>query len=162
MAKTPRGGTPATLALQAAGVDFVLRPYAHDPSASSYGIEAATKLGVDPARVFKTLVASIDDALAVGIVPVTGSLDIKALASAVGGKKGAMADITMVERATGYVVGGVSPLGQRKPLPTVIDTSAREHATILVSAGRRGLDVELSPGDLVRLTQAITAQIGRD
>jgi Cys-tRNA(Pro)/Cys-tRNA(Cys) deacylase len=164
MAKRERGtgGTPATVALTAAGVKFVAHPYDHDPSASSYGLEAAAKLDVEPGRVFKTLVVAVDGALTVGIVPVSGSLDLKAIAAAVGGKKAAMADVGLVERTTGYVVGGVSPLGQRKALPTVLDDSALEHATILVSGGRRGLDLELDPVDLVQLTRAKTAPIGRE
>jgi Cys-tRNA(Pro)/Cys-tRNA(Cys) deacylase len=164
MAKRERGtgGTPATVALTAAGVKFVAHPYDHDPSASSYGLEAAAKLGVEPGRVFKTLVVAVDGALTVGIVPVSGSLDLKAIAAAVGGKKAAMADVGLVERTTGYVVGGVSPLGQRKALPTVLDDSALGHTTILVSGGRRGLDLELDPVDLVRLTRATTAPIGRE
>jgi Cys-tRNA(Pro)/Cys-tRNA(Cys) deacylase len=164
MAKRERGtgGTPATVALTSAGVAFTAHPYDHDPSASSYGLEAATKLGVEPARVFKTLVVAVDGALTVGIVPVSGSLDLKAIAAAVGGKKAAMADVGLVERTTGYVVGGVSPLGQRKALTTVLDESALGHPTILVSGGRRGLDLELAPADLVRLTRATTAPIGRE
>lgn len=155
-------GTPATQLLSAAGVAFTAHPYDHDRSSASYGREAATKLGVQPERVFKTLVVAVDGALTVGVVPVSGSLDLKAIAAAVGGKKAAMADVGLVERTTGYVVGGVSPLGQRKALPTVIDDSALGHATILVSGGRRGLDVELAPQDLVRLTRATTAPIGRE
>ena len=161
MASHKSTGTPATLALTRAGVAFTLHPYDHDPAAPSYGLEAATVLGVAPARVFKTLLADVDGRLAVGIVPVDGSLDLKALAAAVGGKRAGMADPAMAERVTGYVVGGISPLGQRRTLPTVLDASALDHQTVLVSAGRRGLDVELAPADLVRLTGALTAPIAR-
>ncbi|MEU6461937.1 Cys-tRNA(Pro) deacylase [Streptomyces sp. NPDC046976] len=159
--KQQSGGTPATVALGAAGVEFTVHAYDHDPSHPSYGEEAAEAMGVSPDRVFKTLVADVDGNLVVGIVPVAGTLDLKALASAVGGKRAAMADPTLAERTTGYVRGGISPLGQRKRLPTVLDDSALGHATICVSAGRRGLEVELAPGDLAELTAAVTAPIGR-
>ncbi|MFE7233322.1 Cys-tRNA(Pro) deacylase [Streptomyces sp. NPDC002405] len=155
------GGTPATVALTAAGVAFTVHSYDHDPSHPSYGEEAAEAMGVSPDRVFKTLVADVDGALTVAVVPVAGSLDLKALAAAVGGKRAAMADPALAERTTGYVRGGISPLGQRKRLPTVLDDSAPAHDTICVSAGRRGLEVELSPGDLVGLTHATLAPIGR-
>ncbi|MEU6667422.1 Cys-tRNA(Pro) deacylase [Streptomyces sp. NPDC046727] len=155
------GGTPATVALTAAGVDFTVHAYDHDPSHPSYGEEAAEAMGVSPDRVFKTLVADVDGALVVGVVPVAGSLDLKALAAAVGGKRAAMADPTLAERTTGYVRGGISPLGQRKRLTTVLDDSAEGHETICVSAGRRGLEVELAPGDLAKLTGAVLAPIGR-
>lgn len=153
-------GTPATAALAAAGVPFVLHPYAHDPSASSYGLEAAEVLGIDPQRVFKTLMVEVEGKLAVGIVPVSGNLDLKSVAAALGSKKAAMADPKAAERRTGYVLGGISPLGQRQASPTVLDESALSFDTILVSGGRRGLDIELAPGDLVRLTKAVTAPIG--
>ncbi|MEU5794118.1 Cys-tRNA(Pro) deacylase [Streptomyces lavendulae] len=155
------GGTPATVALSAAGVEFTVHAYDHDPSHPSYGEEAAQAMGVCPERVFKTLVADVDGKLVVGVVPVAGTLDLKALASAVGGKRAAMADPALAERTTGYVRGGISPLGQRKRLPTVLDDSALGHATICVSAGRRGLEVELAPGDLAELTGAVPAPIGR-
>ncbi|MCF3140117.1 Cys-tRNA(Pro) deacylase [Paenarthrobacter sp. AR 02] len=153
-------GTPATAALAAAGVPFVLHPYAHDPSAPSYGLEAAEVLGIDPARVFKTLMVEVEGRLAVAIVPVSGNLDLKSVAASLGTKKAAMADPKAAERRTGYVLGGISPLGQRQPSPTVLDDSALAFETILVSGGRRGLDIELSPSDLVSLTKAITASIG--
>jgi len=153
-------GTPATAALAAAGVPFVLHPYSHDPSAASYGLEAAEVLGVDPQRVFKTLMVEVEGKLAVGIVPVSGNLDLKSVAAALGSKKAAMADPKAAERRTGYVLGGISPLGQRQPSPTVLDESALSFDTILVSGGRRGLDIEIAPGDLVRLTKAVTAPIG--
>ncbi|MER5893984.1 Cys-tRNA(Pro) deacylase [Streptomyces sp. NPDC001876] len=159
--KQQPGGTPATVALTAAGTAFTVRSYDHDPASPSYGEEAAEALGVPPDRVFKTLVADVDGELVVAVVPVAGSLDLKALASAVGGKRAAMADPAAAERTTGYVRGGISPLGQRKRLRTVIDASARTHATICVSAGRRGLEVELSGDDLAVLTNAVLAPIGR-
>jgi Cys-tRNA(Pro)/Cys-tRNA(Cys) deacylase len=159
--KAQSGGTPATVALTAAGVDFTVHAYDHDPSHPSYGEEAAEAMGVSPDRVFKTLVAEVDGSLVVGVVPVAGSLDLKALAAAVGGKRAAMADPALAERTTGYVRGGISPLGQRKKLPTVLDDSAGAHPTICVSAGRRGLEVELAPKDLAELTDAVLAPIGK-
>ena len=170
MAKKDRsGGTPATVALTRAGIAFTLRAYEHDPAAESYGLEAAAALGVEPERVLKTLLASVDPStgsagsgrLVVGIVPVSGQLDLKALASAVGGKRAEMADPKVAERTTGYVVGGISPVGQRKQLTTVLDESALGFDTVLVSGGKRGLDLELSPHDLVRVTGATVAPIAR-
>jgi Cys-tRNA(Pro)/Cys-tRNA(Cys) deacylase len=155
------GGTPATVALAAAGIAFTARPYAHDPTAASYGPEAAQALGVEPARVFKTLLVEADTGLAVGIVPVDRQLDLKALASALGVKRVQMADPAAVERVTGYVVGGISPVGQKRRLATVLDESADACDTVFVSGGRRGLDIELSPADLRRATGAATAPIGR-
>jgi len=159
--KSGSGGTPATVAATRAGVAFTLHSYEHDPAAASYGEEAAEALGVAPERVFKTLVADVDGALTVAVVPVSGSLDLKALAAAVGGKRAAMADPAVAERTTGYVRGGISPLGQRKALPTVVDSSAERYGTVCVSAGRRGLEIELAPADLVALTGAVTAPIAR-
>ncbi|CAM5449671.1 Cys-tRNA(Pro)/Cys-tRNA(Cys) deacylase OS=Streptomyces albaduncus OX=68172 GN=FHS32_003443 PE=3 SV=1 [Streptomyces griseoloalbus] len=158
--KQQSNGTPATVALTAAGVPFTVHSYEHDPSHPSYGEEAA-EAGVSPDRVFKTLVADVDGALTVAVVPVAGQLDLKALAAAAGGKRAAMADPALAERTTGYVRGGISPLGQRKRLPTVLDASATRHDTICVSAGRRGLEVELTPTDLATLTAATVAPIGR-
>ncbi|WP_330291723.1 Cys-tRNA(Pro) deacylase [Streptomyces sp. NBC_00576] len=155
------GGTPATVALTAAGVTYKVHAYEHDPAHPSYGEEAAEAMGVSPERVFKTLVADVDGVLTVAVVPVAGQLDLKALATAVSGKRASMADPTLAERTTGYVRGGISPLGQRKKLRTVLDTSADAHPTICVSAGRRGLEVELSPDDLTTLTQATRAPISR-
>ncbi|MFZ3571087.1 Cys-tRNA(Pro) deacylase [Streptomyces sp. BH097] len=155
------GGTPATVALTTAGTAFTVHSYEHDPAHASYGEEAAEAMGVSPDRVFKTLVADVDGALVVGVVPVAGQLDLKALAAAVGGKRATMADPALAERTTGYVRGGISPLGQRKKLRTVIDSSAGKHDTICVSAGRRGLEVELAPGDLAALTDAVLAPVGR-
>ena len=123
-------------------------------------MEAADALGLDPAKVFKTLMVDVDGRLAVGIVPVSGSLDLKALAAALGGKKAVMADPAIAQRRTGYVLGGISPLGQRQPSPAVLDESAVGQATILVSGGRRGLDIELDPAELIRLIGAVTARIG--
>lgn len=140
-------GTPAVVAAEKAGIAFTVHEYAHDPKAASYGLEAAEKLGVDPSRVFKTLVADVDGTLTVAIVPVEAQLDLRAL-----GKRATMADPKLAERTTGYVTGGISPLGQRKRLPTVIDASALDHETVHVSAGRRGLEIELAAGDLVALT----------
>lgn len=152
-------GTPATALLDKQKVAYTLHAYEHDPRHESYGLEAAEALGIAPERVFKTLVADVDGRLAVGVVPVTGQLDLKALAAAVGGKKAKMADVAAAERATGYVAGGISPLGQKKRLPVALDASAEAFGTIYCSAGRRGLEVEIAPADLVRLTQAVVAPI---
>jgi Cys-tRNA(Pro)/Cys-tRNA(Cys) deacylase len=149
-------GTPAIVAATRAGIAFTVHEYRHDPRAESYGLEAVEKLGLDPARVFKTLVADVDGTLTVAVVPVAAQLDLRAL-----GKRASMADAGAAERATGYVAGGISPLGQRRTLPTVLDASALEHETIHVSAGRRGLELELAPADLVGLTAARVAQIAR-
>lgn len=154
--------TPATTALDRARVAYTLRAYAHDPGTSAavgYGVEAALALGVDPATVLKTLVVDVDGSLVVAVVPVTGRLDLKAVAAAIGGKRAAMADPAAARRATGYVVGGISPLGQRRRHRTVVDSGAVALGTVLVSAGRRGLDVELAAADLVRLTDAVVAPI---
>jgi Cys-tRNA(Pro)/Cys-tRNA(Cys) deacylase len=140
-------------------VSHRVHTYQHDPRAESYGLEAATALGIDPTRCFKTLIADVDGQLVVGVVPVTGSLDLKRLAMAAGGKRAAMAEPVLAERATGYVRGGISPLGQRKRLPVVLDASAQRHETIYVSGGRRGLEVELAPADLLRLTAGHCADI---
>ncbi|MHA7289495.1 Cys-tRNA(Pro) deacylase [Arthrobacter sp. MDT3-24] len=158
--KSSSNGTPATAALAAAGVPFVLHPYAHDPSAASYGTEAAEALGIAPEKVFKTLMVEVEGRPAVGVVPVSGNLDLKAFAAALGAKKASMADPAAAERRTGYVLGGISPLGQRQSSPTVVDSSALNLGTMLVSGGKRGLDVELAPADLIRLTSAVTAAIG--
>ena len=136
-----------------------MHAYAHDPKAPSYGAEAAVALDVDPARCLKTLVVDVEGSLTVAVVPVSGSLDLKALAMALGAKRAAMADPAVAERTTGYVLGGISPLGQRKRLATAIDASAEAFDTVFVSAGRRGLEIELAPADLIRLTGAIVAPI---
>jgi len=154
--------TPATVALTRAGMAFRAHPYAHDARAAAYGLEAAEKLGLDPDRVFKTLLASVDGALAVGIVPVAMQLDLKALAHALGAKRAEMADPAVAERKTGYVVGGISPIGQKSVLPTVLDESAILAETIFVSGGRRGLDLELAPDDLIAVTGGRYAPIARD
>jgi len=148
--------TPAIAALEDAAVPFSVHAYEHDPTAESYGLEAAERLGLDPPRVFKTLVVDVDGSLEVAIVPVAAQLDLRSF-----GKRVAMAGRAAAERSTGYVLGGISPLGQRKRLPTTIDESALSHETIHVSAGRRGLEVELAPADLVRLTDAAVRAITR-
>jgi len=148
--------TPATTAARKAGIEHRVHEYEHDPDAASYGLEAAEALGQDPERVFKTLVADLDGTLTVCIVPVTGELDLRSL-----GKRARMADTAKAERTTGYVAGGISPLGQRRALPTLVDESALEYDTVYVSAGRRGLEIELAPGDLVALTQATVRRLRR-
>lgn len=155
-------GTPATVALTKAGAAFTVHRYDHDPAAPSYGLEAAAALGVDPERVFKTLLAEVDGRLVVAVVPVSGQLDLKALAAAVGGKRADMADPKVAERTTGYVVGGISPVGQRKALRTVIDETALLFDTVYVSGGRRGFDLGLSPADLLAVTDGLAAPIARD
>ncbi len=152
-------GTTATIALERAKIPFTVHEYPHDPRSGSYGLEASEALGVSPERVFKTLVASVDGALAVGVVPVHRQLDLKALAAAVGGKKAVMAEVAAAERATGYVAGGISPVGQKKRLPVVIDASAAELTTMFCSGGRRGLEIELAPADLIRAAGATVAAI---
>lgn len=138
----------------------MLHPYTHDPAAASYGTEAAEALGIAPEKVFKTLMVDVEGRLAVGVVPVSGNLDLKAFAAALGAKKAGMADPAAAERRTGYVLGGISPLGQRQQSPTVVDGSALTFESVLVSGGKRGLDIELAPADLIRLTSAVTAAIG--
>lgn len=152
-------GTPATVALRAAGIPFTEHAYTHDAANTNFGLEAASALGLDPDRVFKTLLADVDGRLVVGIVPVTGKLDLKRLAAAVGGKRATMADPAVAERRTGYVVGGISPIGQKTAHPTVIDETAELWDTVYVSGGRRGLDLELAPADLLRATNATLADI---
>lgn len=161
MARRRSVGTPATVALEKAGVTFTVHAYDHDPRSASYGLEAADALGLDPDAVFKTLLAEVDGELVVAVVPVSGQLDLKALASAVGGKRAAMADPAVAERTTGYVVGGISPIGQRRRLRTVVDESASARRAVYVSGGRRGVDLGLDPADLVRVLDAQVARIGR-
>src|SRR6478609_3932286 len=157
---TQTAGTLAILAAEKAGIRFSVLEYPHDPDAASYGLEAAEALGVEPASVFKTLVAAIDGSrLVVAIIPVSARLNLKALAAVARGKRAEMADPAAAERATGYVLGGISPLGQRRRLPTFLDSSALDQATIHVSAGRRGLEIALAPADLTRLTAATTAPL---
>ena len=143
-------GTPATALLSKAKIQFTLHPYDHDPRAQAYGEEAAEALGVDPSRIFKTLIASVEGRLACAVVPVAARLDLKAFAAALGGKRAELADPAAAARATGYVVGGISPLGQRSRLKVVVDVSAQLFETVYVSAGKRGLQVQLAPADLVR------------
>lgn len=154
--------TPAIRVLDGDGAAHILHSYDPEhPSGQGYGEAAVAALGADPRQVFKTLLVRVDGALTVAVVPVARSLDLKALATAVGGRRAVMADPAGAERVTGYVLGGISPLGQKKALPTVVDDSALGFGTVMVSAGRRGLQVELAPADLVRLTRAWTAPIGR-
>lgn len=140
---------------------YSLHAYARDRDAESYGAQAAAAMGVPPERVFKTLIAAVDGNLAVGVVPVTGQLNLKALAEALGGKRAEMAEPAVAERATGYVTGGISPVGQRRKLPVVVDASALEFETVYCSAGQRGLQMELAPQDLIAATGAVVAPIGR-
>lgn len=159
--------TPAVEAARRAGIPFEIAQYEHDPKAADshgqgYGLEASAALGVDPARVFKTLVAKLDDGrLAVGIVPVAARLDLKALAAAAGARRAEMADPAEAQRATGYVVGGISPLGQKRRLTTILDASAEAHEAIYVSAGRRGVEIVLAPADLLWLADGRLAEIAR-
>lgn len=155
------GGTPATVALTTAGISFTEHTYTHDPANRDFGMEAATALGLDPDQVFKTLLADVDGRLVVGIVPVGGKLDLKALAAAVGGKRATMADPALAERRTGYVVGGISPIGQKSRHTTVLDETAELWDVVYVSGGRRGFDLGLAPADLVRATDAVLADIAR-
>ncbi len=158
---SPVAGTPATVALTRAGITFTTHSYEHDPSDTSFGTEAATKLGLDQRRVFKTLMVDSDAGLAIGVVPVDGLLDVKAMAAAIGAKKAGMGDPALAEKKSGYVVGGISPVGQKTPLRTVLDDSALDHSTIFVSGGKRGLDIELAPADLLRITGGFAAAIRR-
>ena len=161
MSRREPSGTPATVALTASGIAFSQHPYEHDPSARSFGLEAAEVLGLPPEQVFKTLVVDTGDGLAVAVVPVAGSLDLKAMAAALGVKRVTMADPGAAQRSSGYVLGGISPVGQRRALPTVVDESAELFDVVYVSGGRRGLDLGLSPADLVRVTRAVVADVAR-
>lgn len=152
-------GTPATALLSKQKIAHKIHSYDHDPKHDSYGMEAAEALGVAAERVFKTLVAEVDGALTVGVVPVTNQLDLKALAAAAGGKRAKMADPAAAQRATGYVLGGISPLGQRSRLPVIIDESVKQFETVFCSGGRRGLEIELAPDELIRLSRATVAPI---
>jgi Cys-tRNA(Pro)/Cys-tRNA(Cys) deacylase len=154
--------TPAIKALQAAGISYEIRQFRHDPRATSFGDEAVNELAAEgfvAAQIFKTLVLAIPGGLAVAVLPVPGKLSFKAAAAALGVPKAEMAEQAAAQRSTGYVVGGISPLGQRKSLPTVVDTSALGWDRVLCSAGKRGLDIVLAPGDLVSATAAVTADI---
>ncbi|PYY63135.1 MULTISPECIES: Cys-tRNA(Pro) deacylase [unclassified Curtobacterium] len=153
--------TPATVALETAGVPYTPHVYEHHESATNFGEEAAAALGLREEQVFKTLVVSVDGTLAVAIVPVANRLDLKAIAAAVGGKKATLADPALAEKRTGYVVGGISPVGQKTRLRTVLDESALSYASIFVSGGRRGFDIEVAPTDLARITEAVSAAIAR-
>jgi Cys-tRNA(Pro)/Cys-tRNA(Cys) deacylase len=152
-------GTTATIVLERAKIPFILHEYAHDARPQSYGLEASEALGVPPERMFKTLVAAVDGSLAVGVVPVHRRLDLKALAAAAGGKKAVMADVAAAERATGFVAGGISPVGQRRRLPVVVDESALPFRTVFCSGGRRGLEIEIAPADLIKAAGATVAAI---
>ncbi|MFZ7088011.1 Cys-tRNA(Pro) deacylase [Curtobacterium sp. RRHDQ10] len=154
--------TPATVALDRAGVPYTSHVYEHRDTATNFGEEAAAALGLREAQVFKTLVVQVDGRLAVAIVPVANRLDLKAIAAAVGGKKATLAAPELAERRTGYVVGGISPVGQKTALATVLDRSAEAYPTIFVSGGRRGFDIELTPADLLTVTRGSTAAIARD
>lgn len=156
--------TPAIRAAHAAGVEIATHEYRHDPGNTAFGLEAAAALGLDPRRVYKTLLVALNGdvrRLAVAVVPVSGQLDLKAMAGACRVKRVEMADPAQAERVTGYVVGGISPLGQKRRLPTVIDGSVLDFPTVFVSGGRRGLDIEIAPQDLIGLCGAVTAAIGR-
>ncbi|MGX7679327.1 Cys-tRNA(Pro) deacylase [Jatrophihabitans sp. DSM 45814] len=156
------GATPATATLERASIAYKLHPYDHDARAESYGEEAAQALGIDPNRIFKTLIAAVDSRLVCAVVPVSAKLSLKALAAAAGGKKAEMADPAKAQRATGYVLGGISPLGHKSRIPVVLDSSVQGFDTIFVSAGRRGLQVELTPTDLLSLTGGNIAAIATD
>ncbi len=152
--------TPGINAAKKNNVAYTVHEYSHDETSESYGLEAAEKMDVPEERIFKTLVVSLDNKeLVVGVVPVSSMLSMKLIAKAVGAKKAAMADKSAVERSTGYVLGGVSPLGQKKRLKTIIDSSAKNYSTVYVSAGRRGLEIELSPDDLAKITCGLLAEI---
>ena len=160
-----KGGTPATASLQSAAVEFRVHEFDHEPGARNYGLVAAEALGIDPDQVFKTLLAQLvgqrdGESIAVGIVPVSGQLSLKELANAVHAKRAEMCDPVVAERITGYVVGGISPFGQKKLLPTAIDEMCLLYDTIFVSGGKRGLDIEIAPADLIRLLSAVVAPIG--
>ncbi|MGG5172791.1 Cys-tRNA(Pro) deacylase [Pseudarthrobacter sp. J1738] len=164
MAKTSRAakggeGTRATAVLAAAGISFTVHKYHHSADNTAYGLEAATELAIDPARVFKTLMVDLGGSVAVAVVPVSGTLNLKAIASVLGQKKAVMADPTLATRRSGYVLGGISPFGQRQSSPTVLDASAMDFSTILVSGGQRGIDIEVNPQDLLDFLGAVSADI---
>ena len=156
-----RGGTRATEVLTGLGIAHTLHRYRHDPRHPSYGQEASEALGVPPGQVFKTLVAEVDGQLTVAVVPVSGTLDLKALATAAGGKKAVLADPAKAEKASGYVTGGIAPIGLRRPLPVVVDQTVLDYPAVYCSAGQRGLEIELAPADLVAAAAATTAPIAR-
>jgi Cys-tRNA(Pro)/Cys-tRNA(Cys) deacylase len=154
--------TPATAALVTAGIPFTEHAYSHDPANRNFGDEAAAALGLDPEQVFKTLLVDVDGSLVVAVVPVTGKLDLGALSAAMHGKRATMADPALAQRRTGYLVGGISPVGQKTSLPTVIDETVELFDSVFVSGGKRGFDIELAPADLIRITSAIVAAIARE
>jgi Cys-tRNA(Pro)/Cys-tRNA(Cys) deacylase len=154
-------GTPATVVLTKAGISFSAHTYEHDPRSTSYGLEAAQLLGLDPASVFKTLIVNVDGDATVAVVPVNCSLDLKLIAAARGGRRAELADPTVAQRLTGYVIGGISPIGQKRALPTVLDVSASSLPTIYVSGGRRGFDIGIAPEDLIAATRGSYAAIAR-
>lgn len=155
-------GTPATVALTVAGIHFTSHAYRHDPAHRHFGTEAASALNLSPERVFKTLLADVDGRLVVAVVPVAGTLDLGALATAVGGKRATMADPVLAQRKTGYVLGGISPIGQKTKFSTVLDETVELFDTVFVSGGKRGFDIELAPADLASITSAIIAAIARE
>ncbi len=154
-------GTPATVALTKAAIAFSIHQYEHDPRNNSYGLEAAAALSLDPTLVFKTLIAVVDGSAVVAIVPVSGSLDLKLLAASLHGRRAEIADAALAQRITGYVLGGISPIGQKKRLPTVLDMSAVGSPTVYVSGGKRGFDIGLAPDDLIAVTAGQYAAIAR-
>jgi Cys-tRNA(Pro)/Cys-tRNA(Cys) deacylase len=154
-------GTPATVALDILHITFTPHPYEHDPAATEYGVEAATAIGIREEQVFKTLMTEVDEQLVVAVVPVSGKLDLKALAAVLHAKKAVMADPLVAQRRTGYVIGGISPIGQKTAHRTVIDETVELFDTVFVSGGKRGFDIELAPSDLMRATEATVAAIAR-
>ncbi|MSO27696.1 MAG: Cys-tRNA(Pro) deacylase [Candidatus Nanopelagicales bacterium] len=154
-------GTPATVALTAAGIEFTVHSYEHDPGQRAFGAEAAAALQINPAWVFKTLIVDVDELSTVAVLPVNATLDLKAHAARCGGRKAALADQVVAERITGYVVGGISPIGQKRKLKTVLDDSALTLDTLYVSGGKRGMDIGLSPKDLMLITDAVSGSIAR-
>jgi Cys-tRNA(Pro)/Cys-tRNA(Cys) deacylase len=158
---TGHAATAATIELTRLGVAFTMHPYAHDPAERSFGDEAARALGLSPDEVFKTLVVMVDDAPTVAVLPVSARLDMKALAACCGGRRAELADLALAQRLTGYVIGGISPIGQKRQLPTLIDEQAWLHDVVYVSGGKRGLDIGLAPADLIRATSGTIAAIAR-
>ncbi len=158
---TGHAATAATIELTRLGVAFTMHPYAHDPAERSFGDEAARALGLSLDEVFKTLVVMVDDAPTVAVLPVSARLDMKALAACCGGRRAELADLALAQRLTGYVIGGISPIGQKRQLPTLIDEQAWLHDVVYVSGGKRGLDIGLAPADLIRATSGTIAAIAR-
>jgi Cys-tRNA(Pro)/Cys-tRNA(Cys) deacylase len=158
-ARAHSSATPALRVLNLAGIEYSVHEFEHDPAVRRYGAEAAEALGVNTSRILKTLMVNVDEEPVIALVPVSGQLDLKALSSVTGGKRARLAGIAETERRTGYPTGGVSPFGQRQTSPIVLDRSVHEHDTVFVSAGRRGMEIELRPDDLVMLTNARVAKI---